>query len=276
MVIQTQAAGNHPFPGLIYNAGMKGGENGVMEGSAKSANPVDLEGAPLRDTPVPGGLHRLYVAVTNHCNRRCPWCSTCSSPEGKTWIAMRDYLRSFPTEGPFEILLEGGEPALHPLLAEFIAAARAHPMVRRVVLCTNGSTIPADEQGTGRWLDSLGGPVEVRLSVNHHLLDNDPALLKKAVYMAGASAAGRLALNVNVRLRKGEDAENDAIRSAVRRSGLSPYANVFYLRRYGLAENEKDWDPPELVGTNFRMVNPDGKVFGPDLAARSEAMRRLP
>ena len=54
-----------------------------------------------------------------------------------------------------------------------------------------------------------------------------------------------------------------------------PRANVFYLQRYGLASNEAAWDAPHLAGENFRLVNPDGRVFGPDLIARSEYMGGL-
>jgi hypothetical protein len=31
-----------------------------------------------------------------------------------------------------------------------------------------------------------------------------------------------------------------------------------------------------VVGSNFTLVNPDGSTHGPDLVARSEAMRVLP
>ena len=51
---------------------------------------------------------------------------------------------------------------------------------------------------------------------------------------------------------------------------------MFHLQRYGFAQKREDWDEPFLVGTHFTMLNPDGSAFGPDLVARSDAMRRLP
>lgn len=63
-----------------------------------------LTGTLPLDRPSEARPHRLYVATTNHCNRSCPWCSTCSSPSGSTWIGVSDYLASFPSSGPFEVL----------------------------------------------------------------------------------------------------------------------------------------------------------------------------
>ena len=51
---------------------------------------------------------------------------------------------------------------------------------------------------------------------------------------------------------------------------------MFHLQRYGFAQKHEDWDEPFLVGSHFTMLNPDGRAFGPDLVARSDAMRRLP
>src|SRR5208283_4271870 len=66
------------------------------------------------DHPTPERPFRLYVALTNHCNRSCPWCSTCSSPRGSTWLRVADYEASLPRVRPFQVQLEGGEPTLHP------------------------------------------------------------------------------------------------------------------------------------------------------------------
>ena len=43
------------------------------------------------DHPTPDRPHRLYYALTNHCNRTCPWCSTCSSPQGSTFLTLDAY-----------------------------------------------------------------------------------------------------------------------------------------------------------------------------------------
>lgn len=229
------------------------------------------------DHPYPGRVHRVYVALTNHCNRACPWCSTCSSPAGNTWITWEQLAASLPADGAFDVQLEGGEPTLHPGLADFVARLRGHPRCEKLVLCTNGVAVPREPGKLRAWLARLGEPLLIKLSINHYLLARDHGLLDLAADMrsALASLGGAREVVYNVRLRRGHDDDDCAVVQAVTRAGLLPRANVFFLQRYGLASGEQAWDEPFLAGENFRMVNPDGRVYGADLVARSEGMGML-
>jgi MoaA/NifB/PqqE/SkfB family radical SAM enzyme len=230
------------------------------------------------DYPMPDRPHRIYVALTNHCNRSCPWCSTCSSPDGNTWLSLADYVASLPAEGLFQIQLEGGEPTVHPDFWGFVRIARAHPRCTHLVLCTNGVVLPRAKPKLKDWIERLGVPFTLKLSINHHLLDHDPGLLPLAVALRDLFAEpgdGRL-LVLNVRLRRGYENDDRAVYEAVERAGLLPHANVFFLQRYGFASEETEWDLPAPVWDRFSLVNPDGRVCGPDLLARSEGMRVLP
>ena len=124
----------------------------------------------------------------------------------------------------------------------------------------------------------LGQPCTLKLSFNHYLYRHDRGLLELATMARDIfrSASGDRLLVLNVRLRPNRIAEEAWIRSAVDEAGLADCANIFYLQRYGFAAGERDWEAPVLVGRNFRLVNPDGRVFDDDLLARSEAMRHLP
>jgi MoaA/NifB/PqqE/SkfB family radical SAM enzyme len=228
------------------------------------------------DHPTPQRPHRVYAALTNHCNRACPWCSTCSSPAGGTFLALEDFERALPPEGGFEVQLEGGEPTVHPRFWDFVERARSDARCTRLVLCTNGVVLPRQAPRLSAWLAQLGAPLTLKLSFNHHLLDEDPGLTALAVGARdGLRALGGDRLFVlNVRLRKGTDDETRVV-EAVRAAGLLADANVFHLQRYGFAAAELSWEEPFLVGRDFRFVNPDGRVMGPDLVARSEAMRVL-
>jgi hypothetical protein len=230
------------------------------------------------DAPYPGRPHRVYVALTNHCNRSCPWCSTCSSPQGATFLDVPGMLRTLPDEGPFELQLEGGEPTVHPDFFAFVEAARAEPRLTRLVLSTNGVRLPRAPAALRDFVLRLGQPLVIKLSVNHHLLERDAGLLDLAASLRELFAAlgpERL-LVLNVRLRRGAPDDDRWVEDAVRARGLIDLANVFPLQRYGFASEETSWEPPHLVGYDFRLVSPDGAVFGPDLIARSEGMRRLP
>jgi MoaA/NifB/PqqE/SkfB family radical SAM enzyme len=230
------------------------------------------------DHPTPDRPYRVYFALTNHCNRACPWCSTCSSPRGGTWLTPADYVARFPAAGPFQVQLEGGEPTLHPQFWDFVRLARAHPHCTHLVVCTNGVVLPRQPDRLRAWLERLGTPLTVKLSVNHHLLDHDPGLIALALLLRDlfVELGGERLLVLNVRLRRGYEDDDRRVREAVEAAGLLPHANVFFLQRYGFAAGELGWDLPAPVSDRFTVVNPDGSAYGPDLLARSEGMRGLP
>jgi organic radical activating enzyme len=227
---------------------------------------------PTRDRP-----HRVYMALTNHCNRACPWCSTCSTPAGSTWMTLEQYQACFPGDGSFQVQLEGGEPTIHPLFWEFVRLAREHPRCTHLVLCTNGVVLPRQADQLRRWIERLGTPVTLKLSINHHLLDHDPGLIDLALLLRDlfAETPDERLLVLNVRLRRGSENDDERVKQAVEAAGLMPAANVFFLQRYGFASGETSWDPPAPVWNAFTLVNPDGQTYGTDLIARSEGMRRL-
>lgn len=229
------------------------------------------------DAPTPTRPHRVYAALTNHCNRRCPWCSTCSSPEGQTWLEPDKLWASLPAEGPYELQLEGGEPTLHPAFWSLVARARRDERCTRLVLCTNGVVLPRTRGRLEAWVERLGVPVTIKLSWNHHLLERDPGLpeLAQALVEILMKMGGDRQFVLNVRLRRGAPGDDAWVTARAEAAGLLGVANVFYLQRYGFASEEEGWEAPHLVGYDFRLINPDGRVFGPELVARSEAMRQL-
>jgi hypothetical protein len=187
------------------------------------------------------------------------------------------FLAAVP-EGPVEIQFEGGEPTVHPQFDQFVDAARSLPGLQRLVLCTNGAILPRTPQSLRPWLERLGEPCTLKLSMNYYLWSMDPGLLDlgRMIRDIFRDLGGDRQLVLNVRLRPSAPEEEKLVTQLVQDSGLSQLANVFYLQRYGLASSELDWQPPHLVGFNFRLVNPDGQVVGTDLVARSEAMKILP
>lgn len=234
------------------------------------------------DHPSPDRPFRLYLALTDHCNRACPWCSTCSGPHGATYLDPEPavWRRHVPADADYELQLEGGEPTVHPRFREFVAAARGDARCRRLVVCTNGVSLPRRADRLAAWVEALGEPLTLKLSINHHLLAADPGLLELAVALRDlcAPAGDARLLVLNVRRRRGPPDDDAWVRHAVEARGLLPWTNDFFLQRYGFAADRPewaDWGTPFAVSDRFALVNPDGTAHGTDLVARSEAMRSL-
>ena len=234
--------------------------------------------AVLLDHPTPERPIRLYFAITNRCNRGCPWCSTCSKLKGKTFMDIETFRQLLPTAGAFQVQLEGGEPLCHPeRFWEFIRVARAHPECQRLVLCTNGTLLPRRPRGLLIWLDRLGTPFTLKLSLNHFLLDRDPHLVELATLLRdlmGSNPERSLVINVRrsrggERGRSGDRREGRARRVAAVRERLLPPALRSGIPAGGLGPS----------AARLGQLPPDQSRrprVRPDLLARSEAMRLLP
>lgn len=228
---------------------------------------------PARERP-----HRVYVALTNRCDRACPWCSTCSTPRGATWLSP-DMLRAvLPASGAYQVQFEGGEPTCHPQFFELVRIVRGARRCDRLVVSTSGAGLPTNPSLLRPWLERLGGRLTIKVSCNHHLIERDAGHLRRLVALRDAIRAmgGNRLFVVNGRVRADVPGEEAALRRLLDRAGLSQDANVFPLQRYGFAAQETRWPLPAPPTSDFTLVNPDGRSFGADLLARSEAMRLLP
>jgi uncharacterized radical SAM superfamily Fe-S cluster-containing enzyme len=92
----------------------------------------------------------LVEDVVETCNLRCPTCFADSAPELAGIVPVENVLASVDTRLSREngrldvVMLSGGEPTLHPQLAELLAALVARPIVR-ILVNTNGLRIAQDD-----------------------------------------------------------------------------------------------------------------------------------
>ena len=106
------------------------------------------------------------VEINDACNLTCPVCfADCAVGKGghKTLAEVEAMLDAVvKAEGePDLVQLSGGEPTIHPLFWEIVAAARARP-IRHIMVNTNGVRI-AQEAGFAERLAGIGPGFEVYL-----------------------------------------------------------------------------------------------------------------
>lgn len=244
------------------------------------------------DSPYEGRPHRYYFAITNNCNRSCPWCSTYSGPGKNTYLSKKIFDKLIPKKGIFEVQFEGGEPTLHPDLIWMIQQCRQTKRCHRVVLCTNGVEFPFKYNNKQIYLQKskillkeyflkFGQPFTIKLSINHHLLEHDRLLFEKARLIVDTiedlKSFGDFKVILNVRRRNNPEFDYDnMLLQQLSKYSLQLKSNIFFLQAYGKNKNNNLAEKPFLVGYNFTLINPDGKSFGTDLISRSEAMKELP
>ncbi|MBR3225301.1 MAG: 4Fe-4S cluster-binding domain-containing protein [Atopobiaceae bacterium] len=89
---------------------------------------------------------KLDVQVCDHCNLRCAGCLHFAPLAEERCLDVEEYERDLRRLASVEgiggyfgsVVLMGGEPLLHPRLADVIHATRMHLPQQHVILCTNG------------------------------------------------------------------------------------------------------------------------------------------
>ena len=157
---------------------------------------------------------RVYLEITNICNRACRFCpGTARQPGALAPEQFRLLAGKLRPYADYLYLHVMGEPLLHPQLPELLAIAGG--LGFRAVLTTNGALLP-QRQNALLQADAL-----YKVSVSLHSFEaNDREDF--GAYLAGCAAFGRAArgrMIVNYRLwnlGQGEHARNEEILAALR------------------------------------------------------------
>lgn len=85
----------------------------------------------------------LYIHLSNKCDFKCSSCPSYSSPCGKGFIKFYEFQKCIHNyeQYPIEVVLEGGEPFLHPHLYLFLEYLSALDNVKKITLSCNGKYI---------------------------------------------------------------------------------------------------------------------------------------
>lgn len=218
--------------------------------------------------------HRLYINITNACNRNCPFCCMYSGSNNSIFMSFEKYAEILDLYDDIELLqIEGGEPVLHPQFKKFIEYALSLKKINAICVLTNGVAF----SNTAIWLKSMSheynAPISVKVSFNY-FLDSFPDHFETVKKMVEDVSSDDMFIIIgNVRYRPDdEDKElidriaNDPVISKICENRIYP------LQHYGLAKNEKDYNDIMIVcrDLDWHVFSCDGKDFGKDLVARSE------
>lgn len=121
----------------------------------------------------------LHINLTNKCDFKCSTCPSYSSPCGKGFIKFYELQKAVQNyeKYPIEVVLEGGEPFLHPHIYLFIEYLSALPNIKKITLTTNGIYIRNNIDDIVRIIERNKIHICLEVLIHTELLENNPDLL---------------------------------------------------------------------------------------------------
>lgn len=114
-------------------------------------------------------IPKLELHVAHSCNLACESCSHYSNHAHKGLIALDDAAAWMgqwsPRLSPLEFSLLGGEPAIHPHLADFVTVTRAHWPETQIDVVTNGLLLSRHPDLPRRLAEA--GKSQIIVSIHH-------------------------------------------------------------------------------------------------------------
>ena len=133
-------------------------------------------------------VKRVYLNITNKCNRNCPFCCMWSGPLNDLAWTPAQYTQVLQEQQEvgklFNLHLLGGEPLTHPNFIAFVEEACQCSLVASIVVTTNGVLL-------SQFIDTLyclraqyKKQIVINVSINYYLLSKDPELLTRLKFFS--------------------------------------------------------------------------------------------
>ena len=133
--------------------------------------------------------HRVYIRITNVCNKACNFCFVKNDPKASTFISVDQVKQIVEFElsrhnpsAPLRVQLSGGEPSLHPELKTIIAEILQYDGVR-LLLETNASNLNNSD-----YLDIIKAfprKLTLKISLNSELITSNSEWEENVNYFLG-------------------------------------------------------------------------------------------
>lgn len=114
----------------------------------------------------------LRINVTNQCNMSCITCPISANPKNVGFIKFSDFQNILCSHRtiPLEVVLEGGEPFLHPNLFLFLEFAKTLPNFKKAIISTNGTYIQEYYNTLLDIINRLHICVQLNVAITSHLV----------------------------------------------------------------------------------------------------------
>lgn len=230
-------------------------------------------------------IKRLYINLTNKCNRRCPFCFMWSGPANNTFIDDMHIWGIIAEHNdlgePYEVQLGGGEPLLHPQFLGFVEYCLAQPQITTVKIDTNGVVLDDYLDALYNLAHTYNKQIVLKISVNYSLVAADANYLNKLKKWLPAYPNDNVWLmTLSIRHRTPEDMDKSWL-DVLRQNDFFGYPHNYFTIEYtGRAQRlkvggtvlSKDIAPSKCVPYVYAS---DGTYFGKDFDARKDYEEKL-
>ena len=210
----------------------------------------------------------VRINLTNKCNMSCGTCVISANPYNNGFMKFSDFQNILCQHRviPLEIVLEGGEPFLHPHLNLFLEYLSTISNFKKVIIGTNGILINDNYETLVSTIDRLHINVQLNVAITSHLLKHNENHLSMCKSLLSET---KFLVMFDVIFTSEED---KAYLSKVLEENNIPLERCYFsiVRSYGAL---KDTEYPKLNCYHcydFVCYASDGKFFGSDLAKRAE------
>jgi len=218
--------------------------------------------------------NRIYLSLTNKCNRECDFCAMYSSPSKNTFLSFDKYQEIIDgIDGSYELQLEGGEPFLNNNLYLFMEYARSTDQCNKIIISTNGVLLKKHLQRLTDFVKFTNIPILIKRSINDYLYNVDNNIFKESrdLYLA-TEFIENFDIRFNVRLKHDDNTTIDLLK----KYKIHKHSDIYYLQNYGRLD-DSTYEKPFINQNieNFYLYSTDGIDFKHDLIGRSEHEKQL-
>lgn len=117
----------------------------------------------------------VRINITNKCNMSCGTCVISANPYNNGFMKFSDFQNILCQHRviPLEVVLEGGEPFLHPHLNLFLEYLSTISNFKKVIIGTNGTLIKDNYETLINTIDRLHIGVQLNVAVTIPLIENN-------------------------------------------------------------------------------------------------------
>ena len=209
----------------------------------------------------------IRINATNQCNISCITCPISANQNKVGFIKFSDYQNILCSHKniPLDIILEGGEPFLHPRLFLFLEYADTIPNAKKVIISTNGTLLQEYYNTLLDTINRLRIRIHLNVAITSHLLKCHNGHMEMCKSLLNEN---KIITTFDVTYTSEDEKQEliDIIKSYEIPMELCSFDIV---RAYGAL---KDTEYPKLQEGNMEWCcyASDGTYFGYDLAKRAE------